>query len=79
MKIIHRGKEAGDGLRGKGYADERDTREALPIMGLGALLGVRRRALPGDVLDLQVPYDPQIDPVPPAVVSELDEDTASSQ
>src|SRR5918998_625833 len=30
-------------------------------------------ALSGDVLDLQVPYAPQIDPAPPAVVSEPDE------
>jgi hypothetical protein len=30
-------------------------------------------ALPGDVLDLQVPCAPQIDPVPPAIVSEPDE------
>src|SRR5215217_4602325 len=33
----------------------------------------RHFALLGDVLDLQVPYAPQIDPVTPAVVSEPDE------
>src|ERR671910_39238 len=36
-------------------------------------LGYRHFALLGDVLDLQVPYAPQIDPVSPAVVSEPDE------
>src|SRR5918998_2977035 len=35
-------------------------------------LGYRQFALLGDVLDVQVPYAPQIDPVSPAVVSESD-------
>src|SRR5918998_2898864 len=35
-------------------------------------LGYRQFALLGAVLDLQVPYAPQIDPVSPAVVSESD-------
>jgi hypothetical protein len=39
----------------------------------------RLRALPSGVLGLEVPYTPQVDPVPPTVVSEQDEGTASLQ
>ncbi|CAA9236260.1 MAG: hypothetical protein AVDCRST_MAG93-1116 [uncultured Chloroflexia bacterium] len=40
----------------------------------------RLRALPSGVLVLlQVPYTPQVDPIPPTVVDEQDEGTASLQ
>src|SRR3712207_2173063 len=42
-------------------------------------LRYRHFALPGDVLDLQVPYAPQVDPVPPAVVGEPDEGVVAAR
>ena len=36
--------------------------------GRALCVRVNPRALPGDFLDLQVPYAPKIDPVPPTAV-----------
>jgi hypothetical protein len=53
--------------------------EALLNMPLGVCWNARLRALPSGVFGLQVPFIPQVDPVPPTIVSEQDEGTASLQ
>ena len=69
--------------------DERHKKDTLTSAGLQeALLNMplsdilwnaRLRALPSEVFGLQVPFIPQVAPVPPKVVSKQDEGTASLQ
>jgi hypothetical protein len=80
MRTVHRNNGANDEQNSDDTLTSAVLQEALLNMPLSVHIGceatrrTQRRSRP-----VQVPYTPQDDPVPPTVVSEQDEATASLQ
>jgi hypothetical protein len=80
MRTVHRYNGVNDEQNREDTMTSAVLQEALVNMPLSVILeceatrSTQRRSPP-----VQVPYTPQVDPVPPTVVSEQDEGTASLQ